>query len=348
MSAKIRVLVVDDSFLMRQIVSDIISSDPELEVIGKAKDGKEALEKVYELKPDVMTLDVNLPLLDGLGVLEEVMKKQPTRVIMISAYTRVGATSTLRALELGAVDFIAKPSGEISLDLNKLRDEIINKIKLAAKVELEKFAGPVLPPLEAPPEDLKPSAMKKLVVIAASTGGPKAILDVMRDIPATLAAGFLIIQHMPIGFTLSFAERISWQSKIKAKEAEEGDVILPSKAYVAPAGYHMVVESVGDLYKIKLNKDQLVNFVRPAADVTMASVAEVCTKSLIAVVLTGMGKDSLEGVRKIKEKGGYVIVQDEKTSVVWGMPKVVYDAGLSDRVLPVSEIARAIVEKIQS
>jgi len=348
MNTKIRVLVVDDSFLMRQIVSDIVNSDPELEVIDKAKDGKEALEKVFELKPDVITLDVNLPLLDGLSVLEEVMKKQPTRVIMISAYTRVGATSTLRALELGALDFIAKPSGEISLDLNKLKDEIISKIKLAAKVELEKFVQPLLPPLQAAPEELRPLAMKKLVVIAASTGGPKAILDVMRDIPATVPAGFLIVQHMPIGFTLSFAERISWQSKIKAKEAEEGDIICPSKAYVAPAGYHMVVENAGGLYKVKLNKDQLVNFVRPAADVTMASVAEVCVKPLIAVVLTGMGKDSLEGVRRIKEKGGFVIVQDEKTSVVWGMPKVVQDAGLADMVLSVSEIAHAIVEKIQS
>ncbi|MFA5118615.1 MAG: chemotaxis response regulator protein-glutamate methylesterase [Candidatus Omnitrophota bacterium] len=347
MENKIRVLIVDDSFLMRQIISDIIESDPALEIIGKAKDGKEALEKIYEFKPDVITLDINLPLLDGLSVLEEVMKKQPSRVVMISAYTRAGATATLRALELGAVDFVAKPSGEISLDINKLKDEIIAKIKLAAKVEVTKVSSKEQFKADTFGAEVKPIAFKKLVLIAASTGGPKAVLDVMRDIPANVPASFLIIQHMPLGFTLSFAERISWQSKIKAKEAEEGDILVAGKAFVAPAGSHMGIENEKGVLRIKLNQGPLVNFVRPAADVTLLSVVEnYDCKNVVVVVLTGMGKDALEGVRKIKEKGGTVIIQDEKTSVVWGMPKVIYDAGLSDAVLPVFDIAKAILEKI--
>lgn len=348
MDNKIRVLVVDDSFLMRQIISDIITSDSDLEVVGKAKDGKEALELVSLLKPDVITLDVNLPVMDGLTVLETVMKKQPTRVIMVSAYTRVGATATLRALELGAVDFIAKPSGEISLDINKLKDEIINKVKLAAKVELDKYSFAFEPQVTLADEVIKPPELKKIVIIAASTGGPKAILDVMRDIPANLPAAFLIIQHMPVGFTLSFAERLSWQSTMKAKEAEEGDVVTAGKVFVAPAGYHMVIESEKEQLKIKLNQDPLVNFVRPAADITMSSAVDAFNKSIIGVVLTGMGRDGLEGAKKIKQKGGYIIIQDDKTSAVWGMPRMVFEAGLADKVLPISAIANAIVEKIKS
>ncbi len=347
MDKKIRVLVVDDSFLMRQIISDIINSDPNLEVIDKAKDGKEALEKVFSLKPDVVTLDINLPLLDGLSVLAEIMKKQPTRVVVVSAYTRSGATATLKALELGAIDFIAKPSGEISLDINTLKDEILSKIKLAYAVELDKILSGSHAALDvARAEARAPSVIKKMVVIAASTGGPKAVLDVMHDIPAGLPAAFLIVQHMPVGFTLSFAERISWQSPIKTKEAEEGDVVLAGQAFVAPAGYHMVVEAEKQQLKVKLNQDPLVNFVRPSADVTMSSIAEVCGEDTIVVVLTGMGKDGLEGVRRIKAKGGFIIVQDEKTSAVWGMPKAIYDAGLADLVLPVQDIARAVKERI--
>jgi two-component system chemotaxis response regulator CheB len=343
--AKTRVLVVDDSFLMLQIISDIINSDPELEVIGKAKNGKEALEKAYALKPDVVTLDINLPVMDGLSVLEELMTQQPTRVLMISAYTREGASATLKALELGAVDFIAKPSGEISLDLNTLKDEIISKVKLTARVDLAKFTrATLLAPIEVPKPSLP--TVKTLVMIAASTGGPKAILDVMKEIPATLPAAYLIVQHMPIGFTLSFAERLSWQSKIKAKEAEENDLVVAGKAYIAPAGYHMGVEDDGGHLKIRLNQDPLVNFVRPAADVTMLSIAQAVTKNILVVVLTGMGKDGLEGTKKLKAKGAFVIVQDEKTSVVWGMPRVVYEAGLADMMLPVGEIPKAIVEKI--
>jgi two-component system chemotaxis response regulator CheB len=300
MAGKIGVLVVDDSFLMRKVISDIINSDPDLEVVGKVKDGKEALEKTFALRPDVVTLDVNLPLLDGIDVLKEIMHRQPTRVIMLSAYTQAGASATMKALELGAVDFIAKPSGEVSLDLHKLKEEIIFKVKLAARIDLNKFLFTLKRPpsvLEAPQ---KPIALKKLVVIGASTGGPKAILGILQNISPDIAAAFIIIQHMPEGFTFSFAERISWQSAIKAKEVEDGDIISAGKAYVAQAGYHLRFEKQDQHLKAKLSQDEFVNFVRPSIDVTLNSAAEVFGKDVVAVILTGMGRDGLEGVRKIK------------------------------------------------
>jgi len=347
MGEKVRVLVVDDSFLMRRIITDIIDSDPELEVVGKAKDGDEALEKAASLKPDVITLDINLPVKDGIEVLQELVKKQPTRVIMLSAYTRAGATATMRALELGAVDFIAKPAGEISLGLDKLRSEIVSKIKLAAKIDFDKY----LSSFQATPapvvEEIKPAGIRKLVIIGASTGGPKAVLDIMKDIPADIPASFLIVQHMPKGFTMSFAERIGWQSGIRTKEAESGDRIAPCRALVAPAGSHMVVDRKDGEIAVFLTQDPLVNFVRPAIDMTMLSAAEIFGRNILGVILTGMGKDGMEGCRKIKEKGGRVIVQDEESSVVWGMPRSVVKEGLADAVLPLSQIAAAIVNMAQ-
>lgn len=347
MENKIRVLVVDDSLLMRRIISDTINNDPALEVIDKAKNGQEALEKTFNLKPDVVTLDINLPVIDGITVLEKIMQKQPTRVIMISAYTRKGTTATMKALELGAVDFIAKPAGEVSLDIYKLKDEIISKIKLAAKISLDRFLSTIAASkAEQPPRIKLFSVLKKLVVIGASTGGPKAVLDVLQALPAGLPAAFLIVQHMPKGFTLSFAERISWQSKIKTKEAEDGDIILADRAYVAPAGHHMALEKDDNRLRVRLNQDALVNYVRPSVDVTLNSAVKLFGKNVISVILSGMGKDGLEGCRKIKEKGGVIIAQDEETSVVWGMPKAVSDAGLADMVLPVAEIADAIVKEL--
>mgnify|MGYP001560268490 FL=1 len=344
---KVSVLVVDDSFLMRKIISDAINSDPALEVIYKAKNGREGLQKILELKPDIVTLDINLPIMNGLSVLQEVMKKQPCKVIMLSAYTREGAADTMKALEAGAIDFIAKPSGEISLDIYKLKDEIISKIKLAAKIKESKFLSAISgePALHHPRE--KAIAVKKLVIVGASTGGPKAVLEIMQDIPAGLPAAFLIVQHMPAGFTTTFAERLSWQSKLKAKEAQEGDPVMADKILVAPAGYHLVLEQAGKELKTKLNQDSLVNFVRPSIDVTMYSAVEAFNgKNIIAVILTGMGKDGLDGCRKIKEAGGTIIIQDEASSVVWGMPGAVYEAGISDKVMPVSKIAEAIVKEI--
>lgn len=344
MGNKIRVLVVEDSFLMRKIITDIIKSDPKLEVIAEAMDGKDAIEKIFSLKPDVVTLDINLPIIDGLQVLKEVMKKHPTRIIMLSAYCRAGTSATITALELGAVDFIAKPSGEISLDLSKLKDEIIVKIKLAARIDLTKLSEVVA--IGAGRRELNSQNVKKLVVIGASTGGPRPLLQIMQQIPSGLPASFLIIQHMPEGFTLSFAERIAWQSKIKVKEAEAGDVVTVDKAFVAPTGYHLILEKFEPQIRIKLNSDPLRNYVRPSVDVTMISAVELFGKNVIGVVLSGMGKDGLVGSTIIKENGGSVIIQDEETSVVWGMPRVVYKAGLADKVLAPCDIPKAIIDYI--
>jgi two-component system chemotaxis response regulator CheB len=347
MADKVKVLVVDDSFLMRRIISDIVNSDPHLEVVGKAKDGEEALEKIASLNPDVVTLDINLPVRNGIDVLNDIMKARPTKVIMLSAYTRAGASATIRALELGAVDFIAKPSGEISLGLEKLKSEIIGKIKLAANVDLGKYLSAFRAAGLAAKEEESNIGVKRLVIIGASTGGPKAILNLMRAIPGDIDAAFLIVQHMPKGFTLSFAERLSWETGIKAKEAEEGDVLDSSKAFVAPAGSHMVLVRNNNQVKIKLNQDPPVNFVRPSIDVTMLSAVEIFGKDIIGVILTGMGKDGLEGARRIKEAGGKILIQDEESSVVWGMPGSVSKAGLTEGALPLSEIAEVLIKSIR-
>ena len=343
---KIRVLIVEDSFLMRKVIGDAINADPAMEVIYKAKNGREGLQKILELKPDIVTLDINLPLLDGIGVLKEAMKKQPTKIIMLSAYTKEGTNDTMKALELGAIDFIAKPSGEISLDIYKLKDEIVSKIKLAGKIELDKFMSVVSSGIAIPSDKEKIFTVKKLVIIGASTGGPKVVLDIMKNIPGTDKAAFIIVQHMPVGFTTTFAERISWESKIKTKEAEDNEFIAAGKALVAPAGYHLVVEKYGGYLKTRLNQDPRINFVRPSIDVTMCSAAEACGKDIIGIILTGMGKDGLEGAKSIKEKGGTIIIQNEESSVVWGMPKAVYEAGLADEVLSPPQIVQEITKRI--
>ncbi|MCX7927059.1 MAG: chemotaxis response regulator protein-glutamate methylesterase [Candidatus Omnitrophica bacterium] len=349
MSRKIKVLIVDDSFLMRRIISDIINSDSELEVVGKAQDGQEALQKLVELAPDVVTLDINLPGQNGIDVLCDIMKTRPTRVVMLSAYSRAGASATMRALELGAVDFIAKPSGEISLGLEKLKDEIIAKVKLAASIDLDKYLSCFKSVEEAPVQPTVTIAgIKKIVVVGASTGGPKATLTLMREIPADIPAAFLIVQHMPKGFTASFAERISWDAGIRTKEAEDNDVLEPARAYVAPAGFHMILKQHNDKIIIRLNQEPPVNFVRPSVDVTLLSCVQLFGKDTIAVILTGMGKDGLEGSRRVKELGGVVFVQDEDSSVVWGMPGSVARAGLANAVAPLPQLAQLILKQIHS
>jgi two-component system, chemotaxis family, protein-glutamate methylesterase/glutaminase len=262
--------------------------------------------------------------------------------VMFSAYTSKGAQTTLQALEFGALDFMPKPSGEESLDLLNYKDKLIAKIKMVAEIDLKKT---ILD--NRPKEENKELAIKKLVVIGASTGGPKVILDVMSQIPFGLDAAFLIIQHMPKGFTKSFAERISWRTHIKTKEAEDGDMLMNGAAFVAPSGYHMIVEKIAGAksrYCLRLDETPLVNYVRPAVDVTMRSVADVFDGKIIGVVLTGMGKDGMDGSRAIKKSGGKVIAQSESSCVIYGMPKSVVEGGFSDAVLPFEKIPEKIIE----
>lgn len=340
--SKIKVFIVEDSILMRKIISDIIVSDTSLEVVGVAQSAKEAFEKIPLLKPDIITLDINLPDLDGLKVLQKLLDTSPMRVIMLSALTQKNAEITMKALELGALDFIPKPSGEISLNLVDFKKEIIEKIKTVYNIDLKKSFSKNQITVDSK------TAIEKIVIIGASTGGPKAILELMNGLPANLNASFLIIQHMPKGFVRSFAERISWHSCIKTKEAEDGDLILKGTAYVAPAGYHMIVEKLANDagYRVRLDETPLVNYVRPSVDVTMISTADAFNGKIVGVILTGMGKDGLEGCRAVKKKGGYTITQDEASCVVYGMPKAVVNEGLSDIALPLSEISQKIIERI--
>ncbi|OQX80778.1 MAG: hypothetical protein B6D56_04120 [Candidatus Omnitrophica bacterium 4484_70.1] len=338
----IKIFIVEDSVLMRKIIREILSSEPEFTIVGEAGSGNKALEEIPRLKPDVVTLDVNLPDISGLDVLREIMDKFPTRVLMLSAYTQRGSDSTIKALELGALDFIPKPSGEVSLDLYNFKEQIIDKIKLVYHIELEKIL--MMRREKELKEDLD---VKKIVVIGASTGGPRAIIEIISNLSPDIDATFLIVQHMPSGFTKSFAQRLSWVSPFKIKEAEE-EILRKNSGYVAPSGFHMVIEKQEAFYYIRLDKTELVNYVRPSLDVTMKSVAEVFEGEIIGVILTGMGKDGLEGAKAIKSKGGKIIVQDEKTCVVYGMPKVVVEENLADCILPLSEISRKIEEYLNS
>ena len=324
---RIKVLVVEDSIFMRNVISDIINSDPQLQVIGTARDGEEALSKLDVLEPDVITLDIEMPRMDGLSVLKQIMKRKPKPVIMLSALTREGAIYTLKALDYGAVDYITKPSGNISLDLHTIKDEIISKIKMAASANL--------PKLKIKPISIESCELgDNVVAIGASTGGPQALTYVLTSLPQNIPP-ILIVQHMPEGFTKSFAERLDKLCKFKVKEAEEGDYISKDLVLIAPGGFHMAVSKTG---RIRLDRTPPIHGVRPAVDPMMTSVARFYKSRAVGVILTGMGRDGAYGMKKIKEYGGVTIAQDEKTSVVFGMPKAAIEEGCVDVVLPLHKI----------
>jgi len=337
---KIKVLVVDDSAFMRKMLREILSSDPDIEVIGVARNGKEAVEKVNLLSPDVITMDVEMPVMTGIQAVEAIMKQKPTPIIMVSAYTVENASITFEALDRGALDFITKPGGPISIRLQDVKEKIIEKVKAVSHVNVKALRPPLKrrERLEALPGD-----MEKLVVIASSTGGPKALSYIIPRLPGDLRAGILVVQHMPEGFTKPFAERLDKLSKLTVKEAGEGEKITSSVAYIAPSGYHM---KIGEEWIIHLTKDAPMHGVRPAADITMLSAASVSGKRTIGVVLTGMGKDGSMGVREIKARGGMVIAQDKKTSVIFGMPKAAINTGCVDEVLPLEDIPEGIVNMV--
>ena len=340
MKKKIKVLVVDDSAFMRKMLREILSSDPDIEVIGVARNGKEAIEKVNLLSPDVITMDVEMPVMTGIQAVEKIMKQKPTPIIMVSAYTVENASITFEALDRGALDFVTKPGGPISIRLQDVKEKIIEKVKAVSHVNVKALRPPLKrrERLEALPGD-----MEKLVVIASSTGGPKALSYIIPRLPGDLRAGILVVQHMPEGFTRPFAERLDKLSKLTVKEAEEGEKIASSVVYIAPSGYHM---KIGEEWIIHLTKDAPMHGVRPAADITMLSAASVSGKSTIGVVLTGMGKDGSMGVREIKARGGMVIAQDKKTSVIFGMPKAAINTGCVDEVLPLEDIPEGIVNMV--
>lgn len=344
----IRVLVVDDSAFMRFTITKHLGDHPEIQVIGSARDGNEALELIPKLNPDVVTMDVEMPHLDGLSTLREVMTRFPRPVVMFSSLTAEGTSETVQALTIGAVDFIAKPSNKANIQA--VMDEAALKIVKAASsrvFNLPKSSRPI----EAAPRPTITTAKSvraltpsdKVLIIGSSTGGPRALNAVVPELPANLNAAVVIVQHMPVGFTRSLADRLDTVSKIKVKEAEPGDKLEVGKALLAPGGFHMVFDRNG---QVTLNQNPPVHGVRPAIDVAMTSIVPLHGKSIVSVILTGMGSDGTTGCQLVHGAGGYVIAEDESTCVVWGMPRSVYEAGVADEVKPLQEIPIAITKKI--
>ncbi|MEK7453108.1 MAG: chemotaxis response regulator protein-glutamate methylesterase [Patescibacteria group bacterium] len=351
---KIRVLIVDDSFFMRKLLIEILSSSNEIEVIGSAKNGLEAISEAKRLKPDVITMDYQMPNMNGAQATEEILKDSESfpAVIMLSAFTKEEAEETFESLRAGAVDFIVKPSGELSLDINKLKDKIIARIKMAAMAHVKKRK--VLDEIvqksfikgKKRDDDIEESSVK-IVVIGASTGGPPVIEDIIITFSQNFSAPILIVQHMPEHFTKSFAERLNKVSKIPVKEAEEGDLVRAGQIFIAPGGFHMKVQKRDDnkLEKfIHLTKEPAIHGLRPSIDVLMNSVAHNYVNQIIGVILTGMGSDGMEGMRAIKTVYGHTIVQAPETAVIDSMPRAVIDSGLADYILPPEEIMKKIVE----
>lgn len=344
-AVRIQVLVVDDSALMRKLICDLLESDPRIEAMGTARDGYEAIEKVVGLRPDVVTMDIEMPRMSGLEALSHIMSECPTPVVMLTGLTDPGLA--IEALERGAVDFVVKPSGTISVDIYKVRQELVDKVKLATLINLRKAAylvePSVLPPLDVPPG----SVGERAVAIGASTGGPKTLDYLLGCLPGNLPAPILVVQHMPPGFTRSFAERLNQHSPLLVKEAEEGDVLLSGQAYVAPGDHHMLVKKQAGRDIISLDQSPRIMGLRPSADVTMHSVARAYDSGSIGIILSGMGSDGTRGLQAIKELGGITIAQDRATSVVYGMARAAVKSGCVDKVLPLSEIPEEIVRILE-
>lgn len=350
---KKRVLIVDDSAFMRKVISDIVNSDPGLEVADTAKNGQEAIKKAQLLKPDVMTLDVEMPVMDGLSALEAVMRDAPMPVIMLSSLTKEGADATLRALELGALDFITKPSSIFQINTQDMQLELITKLKMAARVTVKARVTsrrepiPVHRPPTARPEPLasgKDGRIKKIIAIGTSTGGPKALQDVIPNLPANLQASVLVVQHMPPGFTKSLADRLDGISQLRVKEAEHNDTLLPGWVYIAPGDYHLRVVRDGHNYRIKLGDDGLVSGHRPSVDAMMESLAELRMNEVVGVIMTGMGSDGAKGLKRLKENRTFVIAQDEESCVVFGMPKSAIKLEAVDKIVSLDRIADEIIK----
>lgn len=349
-STRVRVLVVDDSRLMRRLIRDILESDPSLEVVGEANNGMVAVQMVHSLHPDVVTMDIEMPVLSGLEALGYIMSEVPTPVVMLTGLK--GADLAIRALDLGAVDFMLKPSGTISVDLFKVKDELLEKVKLAPLANFRRIGSSreALPVAETPSPAAPAQNLNWLVVIGASTGGPPALERLFRGLRPDLPAGILVVQHIPAGFTRSLAQRLDNSSRLTILEAQEGLIVEPGKAYLAAGGSHLVIQRGTQEQACALHLDDSPprGTLRPAVDVTMLSAVAGYGPRTLGVILTGMGSDGLEGCRAIRQAGGCTIVQDRASSLIYGMPRAVVDQGLADQVLPLDEIPAAIARVVES
>jgi len=344
-SGKITVLIVDDSAFIRKAMKRMLGSDPMIRIIGDASDGLEAVEKVKKLKPDVVTLDVKMPGIDGLQTLERLMREHPVPVLMVSSLTSEGGEITLRALEMGAVDFIDKSSCHTTMDILDIAESLIQKIKVIAGVDMKKVvrSRPTPRPatLSHPPSivTIADGNPTHLVAIGTSTGGPMSLEKVLPPLPGNYPGAVLVVQHMPVGFTSSLAQRMNQQCAMAVKEAEEDDMILPGNVYIAPGGYHLTIKRAMNRYSVVLRKNPTDVPHRPSVDVMMKSIADVWPGMILGIIMTGMGNDGSEGIQAIKEKGGAILAQNEETCVVYGMPRAAYLTGCVDRMLPLNQIA---------
>lgn len=343
---KIRVLVVDDSALMRQLLTSLLSTDPGIEVIGTAADPYIARDKIKKLDPDVLTLDVEMPRMDGLTFLEKLMVGHPMPVVMVSTLTEAGCETTLRALELGAVDFFTKPKFDMEQGMGARAEELTALVRAASKARLRKkrsSAGKALRSLSA-------TAMAKttdtVIAIGASTGGTEALRELLTTLPPDTPP-IVITQHMPEKFTKLFADRLDTQCKITVKEAEDGDGVIKGRALIAPGNYHMALTRSGARYQVVLNQDSPINHHRPAVDVLFDSVADYAGKNALGIILTGMGNDGAAGMLKMKKAGAFTIAEDESSCVVFGMPKKAIEAGGVDEIIPLNEIAGTMFEQLR-
>lgn len=333
-------LIVDDSAIMRKLISDILQKQPDLEVIGQAVNGKEAIEKAKLLKPDVITLDIEMPEMDGLSALKVLRKEVPSsKVIMFSSLTQEGAKATIEALSLGAYDFVPKPSTKSFLEsVKKIENDLVPKIKgLISSAESKPLK------ILTPSRLLKPG-LYKVLGIGVSTGGPQTLMEIFKGIPKNFPSPILVVQHMPPLFTKQLADRLDKISPLQVKEAEDGEEVKEGMVYIAPGDYHMEVVKENTRKFIRLHQGAPVNNCRPAVDVLFNSLAEVYNGSALTLILTGMGRDGAEGAKRIKLKGGGVLAQDAQTSVVFGMPRAVIESGLADEVLSLPEISKRLRE----
>lgn len=345
-----RVLIVDDSAVVRQILSEILASDPGIEVVGTAADPLLAREKIKRLAPDVITLDVEMPRMDGLAFLENLMRLHPLPVVMISSLTERGADTTLQALALGAVDFVSKPKLDVTRGLQGYADEIIEKVKTAARSRVRALVrAPVAPKVTlASPSAAtapRPSQFRttdRLIAIGASAGGTEALRVVLEGLPAD-APAVVITQHLPATFSTAFAERLDRHSAMAVREASDGEAVLPGHAYLPPGGKHLRVIRDGARWRCRIDDGPPVNRHKPAVDVLFQSVAQSAGANAIGVILTGMGDDGARGLLQLRQAGAPTLVQDEATSVVWGMPGAAFKLGAAEEQLPLEKIAERLL-----
>jgi len=341
----IRVVVIDDSAFMRKAIGSMLENDPEIEVVGTAKNGAEGLELIRRLDPDVVTLDIEMPIMDGLTALKHIMMEMPRPVIMISSLTVEGAEATLKALDAGAVDFIPKKLSRVSLEIINIENDLRDKVKAVSRRK-----GMLRPPKPravvhpvTPPVSGSRGLPRTMVAVGVSTGGPPVVQSILAQLPAEFAATILIAQHMPRAFTGPFAKRLDSLSPLTVSEAQDGDPVASGRVYVAPGGSHLRLRREGARMAVEVGSEPASALYKPSANELFASVAEVCGSRAVGLILTGMGNDGLEGMRRLKAAGGRVLAQSDATCVVYGMPKAVVDAGLADEIVDLQDIPSALL-----